>query len=155
MVFNYGSECALLSLWVIFNPRVFVYTSHSLDPENPVYTYFVVRNEGHFNIHDVTFSCSIEEIELISGTKIIAEAPLDNRFSDPSQTARIIAPGEEYSALLPLSGLKDNKFKSGVIAVGLSFRPSFRRRDYKKKHRFEICTAKDGKRHWLHQPLNK
>ena len=73
--------------------------------------------------------------------------------------SRIIAPGEEASALLPFSNMEHNNFESADIAVRLSFRPykfwPFSLYPKKELHRFELRTAKDGQRHWFPQPINK
>jgi hypothetical protein len=79
-----------------------------------------------------------------------------NRFSDPKQVARVIAAEEEYSELLPLSGLEHNQIENADIAIVLSFRPirwlPWRR---ERLHRFVVTQSKDGQRYWLPQPINK
>lgn len=145
-----------LTTWVVATPRVFVYPSISLDPANPMFTMFVVRNEGYLAIRDVKFECSIDSLTLSDGTQVKAEVPYDNRFFDPNQVARVIDPGEEWSELLPLSGLEHNQFKSADLAVVVSFRP-FKWLPWrqKRKHRFETRVGKDGQWHWFPQPINK
>lgn len=44
--------------------RVSVYPSVSLDPANPVFTVFVIRNDGYLAIRDVKVSCSMKYLKL-------------------------------------------------------------------------------------------
>ena len=146
------------TIWIAVNPRVYVYPSVNLDPTNPVFTPFVVRNEGYLAIRDVKFECSLKHLKLASGgPDVIAEEDYNNRFSDPKQVSRVILPGEEASELLPLSNMENNQFENADIAVRLSFRPIRFWPSYKKEelHRFELKTAKDGQRYWFPQPINK
>ncbi len=145
-----------VTTWVVAKPRVFVYPSVSLAPAYPAFTIFVVRNEGYLAIHDVTLECSVKDIKYSDGTHVIGLGDYTNRFFDPNQVARVIDPGEEWSELLPLSGLEHNQFKSADLAVVVSFRP-FRwlQRRQKRKHRFETRVGKDGQWHWFPQPINK
>jgi hypothetical protein len=155
----YGALAAGATLWIAVTPRVFVYPSVALDPANPMFTMFVVRNEGYLAIRDVKFECSIDSLTLPDGTQVKAEVPYDNRFFDPNQVARVIDPGEEWSALLPFSGMKDNRFEKADIAVRLLFRPfrfwPFSLYVHKELHRFETRQGKDGQWHWFPQPINK
>ncbi|HUT29326.1 MAG TPA: hypothetical protein VMX13_06010 [Sedimentisphaerales bacterium] len=120
---------------------------------------FVVRNEGYLAIRDVKFECSIGDLTLPDGTQVKAEVPYDNRFFDPNQVARVIDPGEEWAELLPLSGMKNNRFEKADIAVTLLFRPfrfwPFSLYVHKEKHRFETRQGKDGQWHWFPQPIKK
>jgi hypothetical protein len=148
------------TIWIVVNPRVYVYPSINLDSANPVFTPFIVRNEGYLAIRDVKFYSSMKEIKLASGgPTVIAMVPFDNSFSDPKQVSRIIAPGEEASELLPFSNMEHNNFENADIAVRLSFRPfklwPFSLYIRKELHRFELRTAKDGQRYWFPQPINK
>ena len=120
---------------------------------------FVVRNEGYLAIRDVEFKCSIRYIKYpgLGGTQIIGSEDYENEFFDPKQVARVIAPGEEASSLLPLSGMKHNQFEKADIAVRLLFRPYkwWPFHVHEELHRFEIRTGKDGQQHWFPQPINK
>ena len=153
----YGALAAFATIWIAVTPRVYVYTSVALDPANPVFTMFVVRNEGYLAIRDVEFKCSIDSLTLPGGIQVKAEVAFDNTFSDSKQVAHVIAPGEEASKLLPLSKLEHNQFEKADIAVKLLFRPYKWRPFYvhEELHRFELRTAKDGQRHWFPQPINK
>jgi len=145
-----------VTTWVVAKPRVFVYPSVALDPANPAFTIFVVRNEGYLAIHDVKFECSMKYLKLPGGPTIIGLGDYTNRFFDPKQVARVIVPGEECSELLPLSKMEHNQFRNADIAVVLSFRP-FRWLPcrWERKHRFETREGEDGQWHWLPQPINK
>lgn len=147
----------LVTIWVAVTPRVFVHPTIPLDPSNPLFTPFVVRNEGYLAIRDVKFSCSMKYLKFASGGPLaIGIGDYTNRFSDPKQVARVIAAGEEYSELLPLSGLEHNQIENADIAIVLSFRPirwlPWRR---ERLHRFVVTQSKDGQRYWLPQPINK
>ncbi len=149
------------TIWIAFNPHVYVYPTINLDPTNPVFTPFVVRNEGYLAIRDVKFACSIKYIKYPGprGTQIIGSEDYENKIYDPKQVSRVILPGEEASELLPLSGMKHNQFEKADIAVRLSFRPfrfwPFSLYEREELHRFELKTGKNGHRHWFPQPINK
>lgn len=153
----YGALAAFATIWIAVTPRVYVYTSVALDPANPMFTMFVVRNEGYLAIRDVEFKCSIDSLTRPDGTQVKAEVPYDNSFSDPQQVAPVIAPGEEASELLPLSGMKHNQFGKADIAVRILFRPYKLWPFYVREelHRFETRQGKDGQWHWFPQPINK
>ncbi len=148
------------TIFISINPRVYVYPSISLDPNNPAYTVFIVRNEGYLAISDVKFSSSLKHIKYASGVPyVIADKPYDNRFSDPKQVSRVIVPGEEASEILTFSGMENNQFENADIAVRLSFRP-FRLWPFslyvkEELHRFELKTTRDGQRYWFPQPIHK
>ena len=153
----YGALAAFATIWIAVTPRVYVYTSVALDPANPVFTMFVVRNEGYLAIRDVKFESPIDSFTLSDGTQVKAEVPYDNSFFDPNQVARVIDPGEEWSVLLPFSGKKNYWFEKADIAVKLSYRPYKWRPScvHKELHRFETRQGKDGQWHWFPQPINK
>lgn len=157
----YAALAVFATIWIAVNPRVYVYPSINLDPTNPVFTPFVVRNEGYLAIRDVKFSCAIKYIKHPGprGTQIIGLGDYENKFYDPKQVARVIAPGEEASELLPLSGMEHNQFENADIAVRLLFRPfrlwPFSLYEREELHRFELKTGKNGQRHWFSQPINK
>ena len=153
----YGVLAASVTIWIAVTPRVYVYTSVALDPANPVFTMFVVRNEGYLAIRDVKFESPIDSFTLSDGTQVKAEVPFDNTFFDPNQVARVIDPGEEWSVLLPFSGKKKYWFEKADIAVKLSYRPYKWRPSCVRKelHRFETRQGKDGQWHWFPQPINK
>ena len=153
----YGALAAFATLWIAVTPRVFVYPSVALDPANPVFTMFVVRNEGYLSIRDVKFESPIDSFTLPDGTQVKAEVPYNNRFFDPNQVARVIDPGEEWSALLPFSGKKNYWFEKADIAVRLSYRPYkwWPSRVHSEPHRFETRQGKDGQWHWFPRPINK
>ena len=157
---TYAALAVFATIWIAVNPRVYVYPSVNLDPTNPVFTPFVVRNEGYLAIRDVKFWCSMKYLKLASGGPlIIGMGDYDNSFSDPAQVSRVIAPGEEASELLPLSNMEHNQFENADITVNLSYRP-FRLWPFslwinKEKHRFETRQGADEQWHWLPQPINK
>ncbi|MHC4692714.1 MAG: hypothetical protein ACYS67_08225 [Planctomycetota bacterium] len=146
----------IFSIWVVVTPRVFVYPAVPLDPNNPVFTPFVVRNEGYLDIHDVKFSCSMRYIKFPGKILAIGLGDYTNRFSDPKQVASVIAAGEECTELLPLSGLEHNQIENSDIAVVLTFKPigwlPWRR---VRLRRFVVAQSKDGRRYWLPQPIKK
>ncbi len=154
----FALAAASATIWIAVDPRVYVYPSINLDPANPIFTPFIVRNEGYLAIRDVKFRSSINKLNLaFGGPTVIAEEPFDNSFSDPKQVSRIIAPREEASELLPFSNMEHNNFENADIAVRLSYRPFRFCPFYVKEelHRFELRTAKDGERYWFPQPINK
>lgn len=148
---------AVVTIWVAFAPRVCVYSRAALDPNNPVFTYFAVRNEGYLAaMRDVTIWSSIKELRMSDGTRVIGLGDFTNKFSDPKHVARVIAPGEEYSILLPLSGLIHHKIDDLDIAVVVLFRP-IRWWPWKceKKYRFVTTPGKDGRRYWVQKPIDQ
>ena len=145
----------LVTVWVAFTPRVFVYPRVSLDPNNPVYTLFAVRNEGYISVHDVKVECSAKYLKLAGDITVIGLGEYTNRFSDPKQVARVIAPGEEYSVALPLSGLEHNKIENADIAIVLSFQPIRWLWHRERLYRFVSTQGKDGQWHWVQQPINR
>jgi hypothetical protein len=146
----------VLSTWVVFNPRVFVCPAVALDPNNPAFTPFVVHNQGYLAIHDVKFSCSMKYLKLPGNILVVGLGDYTNRFSNPKHVANVIAPGEQYSELLPLTGMEHNKIENADIAIVLTFKPvkwlSWQRETL---HRFVATQGKDGQWHWLPQPINK
>jgi hypothetical protein len=151
-----GAVCIFITIWVAVTPRVFIYPSAALDTANPVFTPFVIRNEGYLSIYDVKFSCSMKYLKFHGDILAIGLGDYTNRFSDPKQFARIIAPGEGCSELIPLSGLEHNQIENADIAIVLSFRPigwlPWRR---EQLYRFVVNVGKDGQRYWLPQPIQK
>jgi len=146
---------AFCTIWIAVWPHVYVYPSIDLDPNNPMFTPFVVRNEGYLAIRDVKFSCAVKYLTRPGGPTVLALGEYENSFSDPKQVSRVIAPGEEASELLPLSGMKDNQWQNADIAVRLRFRPwRWLPYEWKELHRFEVKRKGDCW-HWLPQPINK
>ncbi len=147
---------AFLTTWITFNPRVFVQPAVALDPNNPANTPFVVQNQGYISIHDVKFSCSIKYLTFPGGIRAEAQIPYDNSFSNPKHMASIIAPGEQYSELLPFIDMEHNKIEESDIAIILSFKPiKWLPWRCKTKHRFVSTQSKDGLWHWFPQPVDK
>jgi hypothetical protein len=146
---------AIIGIWVAIWPHVYVYPSVDLDPNNPMFTTFVVRNEGYVKIRDVRFSCSVKYLTRPGGPLVVGLGDYTNRFSDPRQVSRVIAPGEEASELLPLSGMQHNQWDNADVAVRLEFRP-WRWVPYRweEKRRFEI-RRKGDQWHWCPQPIHK
>lgn len=146
----------LLTIWVVYYPRVYVEPAVPLDPNNPAFTPFVVHNQGYFSIHDVRFSWSMKYITLPDGTLIIAEKEYENKFFDPKQVASVISAGEKYTVLLSLTGWKNNKIENADVAIVLSFKRikwlPWRR---ETRHRFVSTQGKDNQWHWLPQPINE
>ena len=145
-----------LTTWVVFYPRLFVEPATPLDPNNPAYTPFVVHNQGYLAIHDVKFSCSMKYLKLPGDILVVGLGDYTNRFSDPKQAASVIAAGEKYSELLPLTGMEHNKIENADIAIVLSFKP-IRWLPWRRKslYRFVATQGKDRQWHWLPQPINK
>ena len=147
----------LITTWIAFTPRLYVYPSASIDPSNPVFTFFVVRNNRHLAICDVKQSASMKYLKLPGDILVVGLGDYTNRFSDPKQVANLIYPGEEYSFLLPFSNLEHNQIENADIAIVLSFR-RFRWLPWWRKeslHRFISIKGKDGQWHWLPQPIKK
>jgi len=115
-----------------------------------------VHNQGYLSIYDVKFSCAMKYLKYPGNIHVIAQKDYANSFSDPKQVASVIAAGEQYSELLPLTGMKHNKIENADIAIVLSFKSicclPWRR---KTLHRFVSTQGKDGHWHWLPQPINK
>lgn len=146
----------LVTIWVVYYPRVFVDPAAPLDPSNPAFTPFVVHNQGYLAVHDVQFSCSIKYIKFPGGTLAIAQKEYENKFSDPKQIASVIAAGEKYTELLPLTGMKNNQIENADIAIVVSYKP-IKLLPWCRKtlHRFVSTQGKDGQWHWLPQPINE
>jgi len=146
----------VLSTWVVFNPRISVYPSVALDPTNPVFTPFIVHNQGYLAIHDVKFSCSMKYLKLPGDITVIGLGDYTNRFSNPKHVANIIAPGEKYSELLPFTGMEHNTFENADIAIVLTYKPmKWFPRARETLYRFVSTQGKDGHWHWLPEPINK
>lgn len=146
----------VLSMWVVFNPRVFVRSSGvALDPNNPAFTPFVVQNLGYLAIYNVTVKCSVKYLKLPGDIHVVGLGDYTNRFSDPKQVASVIAPGEEYTILLPLTGLEHNRIENADIAIVLSFKPRWLPWQREMLHRFVTTQSKDGQWYWFQQPINK
>jgi len=146
----------VLSTWVVFNPRVFVHPSVALDSKNPAFTPFVVHNQGYLTIHDVKFSCSMKYLKLPGNITVIGLGDYTNRFSNPKHMANVIAPGEQYSELLPFTGMEHNTFENADIAIVLTFKPiKWLPWTRETLHRFVATQGKDRQWHWLPEPINK
>ena len=146
----------VLTTWVVFNPRVFVRSSGvALDPNNPAFTPFVVQNQGYFNIYDVKVSDSMKYLKLPGDILVVGLGDYTNRFSDPKHVANVIAPGEQYSVLLSLTGMEHNKIENADIAIVLSFKPRWLPWRRETLHRFVAIQSKDGQWYWFQQPINK
>lgn len=147
---------AFIAIWIAVTPRVFVYPRISLDPNNPLDTFFAVRNEGHLKIRDVKVECSMKYLEFPGDIKVIGLGEYTNRFTDPKQVASVIVPGEEFSVLLPLSELEHNKIGNADVALVLSFLP-IRWIPWRSEslYRFVSIQGKNGQWYWLQQPINK
>lgn len=146
----------VLSMWVVVNPRVFVRSSGvALDPNNPAFTPFVVQNLGYLAIYNVTVKCSIKYLRLPGDIHVVGLGDYANRFSDPKHVASVIAPGEEYTILLPLTGLEHNRIENADIAIVLSFKPRWWPWQREILHRFVTTQSKDGQWYWFQQPINK
>jgi hypothetical protein len=146
----------VLTTWVVFNPRVFVLSSGvALDPNNPAFSPFFVQNQGYLAIYDVNVSCSVKYLKLPGDIHVVGIGDYTNRFSDPKQVASVIAPGEQYTILLPLTGMKHNKIEDSDIAIVLSFKPQWLPWRRKTIHRFISTRSKDGQWYWFQQPIKK
>lgn len=142
--------------WVTVKPRIFVHPGAALDPNNPANTPFVVDNQGYLSIHDVNFICSMKDITFPGKIRAIAQVPYHNSFSTPQQVAKVIAPGEQYTILLPFIFMEHNKIEESDIAVELTFKPiKWLPWRCKTKHRFVSAHSKDGQWHWFPQPIDK
>lgn len=152
----WGIVLTSLTSWLVFNPRVFVHPEAALDPNNPAFTPFGFRNQGYLAIHDVKYSLSFKYLQFPGDILVVGLGDYTNRFSDPKQVASVIAPGEQYTVLLPLTGMEHNKIENADIAIVLTFKRikwlSWRR---KTLHRFLTTQGKDGHWHWLPQPIKK
>ena len=145
-----------LSTWVVINPRISVYPSVALDPTNPVFTPFIVDNQGYLAIHDVKFSCSMKHLKLPGEITIIGLGDYTNRFSNPKHVANVIAPGEKYSEFLPFTGLEHNTFENADIAIVLNYKlRNWFPWTHEALYRFVSTQAKDGHWYWLPEPINK
>ena len=149
-----GSIITIFSV-IIIKPRVSVRTGVALNPINPVFTTFIIRNDGkHLAFHDVKVSNAIVKIEETEkNVQIIGPGDYSDSFSVKEQVARVIRPGEEYSIELPLSRLQHHQFGKMDIAIKVSFKWLFRQKD--SLHRFETKRGEDGQWHWQPQPVEK
>lgn len=151
-----GVVGTVVGLWIACWPHVYVYPSEDLDPNNPMFTPFVVRNEGYLTIRDVQFSCSGGYLDRKGGPSIYFLGKYENSFKDVKQVSRVIRPGEEASELLPLTRImKDMPLENADVAVVLEFQPwKWIPYTRKEKHRFEV-KRKGDRWHWCPQPVNK
>jgi len=144
-----------VTLWVVSNPRIFVYTSVPLDPNHPVFTPFVVRNDGHLAIYDVKISSAMEHLETESGITIIGLGHYENKFTSPEDVAKVIDPTEEITTEIAFSKLKYKEFTKMDVALIISFRAKYHLWRTKRLRRFVTKKGKDGQWYWFPQPINK
>ena len=146
----------LLTTSIAFTPRLYVYPSVYLDPDNPALTFFTVRNDGHFPISDVKHVEAMRYIDFTEGGLAVAVEAYENSFSVQGDVANLIYPREEYSFQLYFSHLEHNQIGNADIAIKLSFHPKWlpwwRKESY---HRFVSVQGEDEQWHWLPQPINK
>ena len=149
----------LLALWggyLTLKPSINVRLGDAYDSNNPVTIPFIIKNQGNLPIYNVESSSSMNIIKLSGNITVIAEVPFANSFSDPKQVAKIIAPGEEFTIVLPYSHMKNNKFEESDIAIRLKFNPvKWLPWPYETTHRFESAKNKDGQWKWYPQPIDK
>lgn len=145
----------ILTTWVVFNPRVFVQPVAALDPNNPAFTPFVVHNQGYKSIYDVKLSCSIKYIEYPGDIHVVGLGHYTNRISNQKHVAKVIAPGEQCTVLLPLADMKHNKIENADIAIVLTFKSIKWLWQRETLHRFVSTQGTDRQWHWLPQPINK
>lgn len=146
---------SIITILLVIKPRVTVQTGVALNPSNPVFTTFLIRNDGQLlAFHDVKVSNAIVKVEETEkNVQIIGPGDYSDSFSIKKQVARVIRPGEEYSIELPLSRLQHHQFGKMDIAIKVSFKWLFRRKE--SVHRFETIRGDDGQWHWQPQPIEK
>ena len=146
----------LLTTIVTCNPKVLVYPSAILDKDNPSFTAFTINNQGYLSIWDVSISSSIKYLKYPGDITVIGLGEYDNRFYDPKQVAHVIKPTEQYTEILPFTGMEHNNFLDADIAIVLNYRP-FKWLPYKREtlHRFVTKQDKDGIWHWFQEPIGK
>ena len=146
---------SIITIISVIKPRVTVQPGVALNTSNPVFTNFIIRNNGqYFAFHDVKVSNAIVKIEETEkNVQIIGPGDYSDSFSIKKQVARVIRPGEEYSIELPLSRLQHHQFGKMDIAIKVSFKWLFRRKE--SVHRFETIKGDDGQWHWQPQPIEK
>ena len=150
-----GLVSSIITILSVIKPRVSVQTDVALNPSNPVFTTFVIRNDGqHLSFHDVKVSNAIVKIEETEkNVQIIGPGDYSDSFSIKEQVASVIRPGEEYSIELPLSRLQHHQFGKMDIAIKVSFKWLFRQ--IERMYRFETKRGEDGRWHWQPQPIEK
>ena len=145
-----------LTTWVIYYPRVSVSPGDALDSSNPANTPFIIKNQGYVSIYDVVPSCAMDFITYPSGITAIAEKPFANDFSIIEQNAKVIAPEEPYTILLPFILMENNKIEESDIAIKLTFKPiKWLSWQHDTIHRFVSVQNKDGQWKWYPQPIDK
>ena len=146
-----------ISYWIFVNPNIYIYTSEPLDPKNPTFTPFIIRNQGYLAIHDVKIGWKVNFMTTDNNITIVAEKPYDNRFSNPNhQFTPVIDPGEEYSIRNIFSDFQNKKFEKMDIAIELSFRPfKFLSKRCKMLRCFVTQQRTDGQWYWFPMPLKK
>lgn len=150
-----GLVSSIITILSVIKPRVSVQTGVALNPSNPVFTTFVIRNDGqHLAFHDVKVSNAIVKIEETEkNVQIIGPGDYSDSFSIKEQVALVIRPGEGYSIELPLSKLQHHQFGKMDIAIKVSFKWLFRQ--IERMYRFETKRGEDGRWHWQPQPIEK
>ncbi len=149
-----------LAIWsggyLTLKPRIDVRSGDAYDSNNPVTIPFIIKNQGYVSIYDVKSSSSMNVIRLHGDITIRAEVPFANSFSDPKQVAKIIAPGEGFTIVLPYIHMENNKFEESDIAIRLTFKPiKWLPWQYETIHRFVSVQNKDGRWKWHSQPIDK
>ena len=148
---------AIIGIWFTAKPRVSVHTGVALDPNNPVFTTFVIRNDGHLAIRDVKISNSINwAVETDMNILIIGPGDYSDSFTIKEHFAPVIDPGEENSIELYFSKLKHHQFGNMDIAFKISFRPhKWWPWRHKMMRRFVSKKRTDGQWHWFPLPIKK
>ena len=142
----------------VIKPRVSVRTGVALNPSNPVFTTFVIRNDGqHLAFHDVKVSNAIVKAEETEkNVQIIGPGDYSDTFTIKEQFAPVIYPEQEISIEIYFSKLKYNQFGNMAIVFKISFRPhKWWPRRHKMLRRFVSKKRTDGQWYWFPMPIKK
>ena len=102
-----GTLIAIVSIWFCVKPRVSVQPGVALDPNNPVFTTFLIRNNGYLAIRDVITSNALDwAVETDKNVLMIGPGDYSDTFTIKEQFAPVIYPEQEISIEIYLSNLK-------------------------------------------------
>jgi len=152
-----GTLIAIISIWFCVKPRVSVQPDVALDPNNPVFTTFLIRNNGYLAIRDVITSNALDwAVETDKNVLIIGPGDYSDTFTIKEQFAPVIYPDQEISIEIYFSKLKYNQFGNMAIVFKISFRPHkwwpWRR---EMLRRFVSKKRTDGQWYWFPTPIKK
>jgi hypothetical protein len=125
-------------------PKISVAPSYTLDPNNPLFTPFILINEGRLTIHSIAVSAYVIDVKTESNFEMdhimtrIVDSFSPSLVSGKSTTIGI--PGN-WGFLRPVS--------SATVEIVVYYRPSFWPSRLKQSFRFQMIKTASNERLWL------